>query len=302
MIQPEADLRVQPAADHDRARALGLVFAYLPPEERERRIAHSLRGQDPAARTVWTAYRGDKLSAAALVEVLPGKTAIISPPRPSDTQPPETIRELLVQIVAKLPRQHVRLVQVFLPKDRGAEESLLIDARFRCKATLVYLVSLSGTFPAARPDDDVELLSYTPSLHKRLAHVIEQTYVGSLDCPSVDQVRTIEDVLDGYRSAGVFDPARWMIVRRRGGDVGCLLLADDPASNQWELTYMGVIPAARGQGVGAAIVRHAQWLTGQAGRERLVLAVDANNEPAIAVYAAANFVQWDERRLFLRVL
>jgi ribosomal protein S18 acetylase RimI-like enzyme len=237
-----------------------------------------------------------------MVEVLPGKTAIISPPRPSDTQLPATIRELLVQIVAKLPRQNVRLVQVFLRKDRDADESLLVDAHFNCAATLVYLVSLSGTFPAARPDEDVEFLVYTPSLHERLAQVIERTYVGSLDCPAVGHVRSIKDVLEGYRTVGVFDPARWMIVRRGGGDVGCLLLADDAASNQWELTYMGVIPAARGQGVGAAIVRHAQWLTGQAGRERLVLAVDANNEPAIVVYAAANFVQWDERRLFLRVL
>jgi len=302
MNQPEADLRVEPAADHNRATALGLVFAHLPPEERERRVSHTLRSQDPAASTVWTAHRGDKLSAAASVEVLPGKTAIISPPRPSDTQPPQVIRELLIQIVAKLSRQNVQLVQVFLPKDPGAEESLLIDAGFHRAATLVYLVSLSGTFPAARPDDDFEFLSYSPSLHGRLAHVIERTYVGSLDCPAVEHVRSIEDVLEGYRTIGVFDPARWMIVRREGGDVGCLLLADDAANNQSELTYMGVIPAARGLGVGAAIVRHAQWLTGQARRERLVLAVDANNEPAIVVYAAANFVQWDERRLFLRVL
>jgi mycothiol synthase len=302
MSQPEADLRVQPAADHDRATALGLVFAHLPPEERERRVIHAYGSTGGTVGMVWTAYRGDKLAAAALVEVLPGKTAIISPPRPSDEQSPATIRELLVQIVAKLPRQKVRLVQVFLPKDRGAEESLFVDAGFRFAATLVYLVSMSGTFPAARPNDDVEFLRYAPSLHERLTQLIERTYAGSLDCPSVEHVRSIEDVLEGYRTVGVFDPARWMIVRRRGADVGCLLLADDAASNQWELTYMGVIPAGRGQGLGAAIVRHAQWLTGQAGRERLVLAVDANNEPAIAVYAAANFVQWDMRRLFLRVL
>jgi ribosomal protein S18 acetylase RimI-like enzyme len=237
-----------------------------------------------------------------LVEILPGKTAILSPPRPSSEQSPEAIRDLLVEIVARLPRQDVRLVQIFLPKSRVAEEPLLIEAGFHCTATLLYLVSMCGTFPATRPDDDIEFLRYSPSLEARLAGLIEQTYAGSLDCPSVDQLRTIDEVLDGYRSAGVLDPARWLIVRRRGVDVGCLLLADDPASNQCELTYMGVIPAARGLGVGAAIVRYAQRLTAQAGRERLVLAVDANNEPAIAVYAATNFVQWDERRLFLRML
>jgi mycothiol synthase len=301
MSQPEEDLRVQPASDDDRAAALELVFAHLPRNERERRVADTLSRLDPAASTVWAAHRGETLVAAALVDVLPGKTAIISPPRPSGEQSPETIRELLIQIVAILPRQSVRLAQVLLPNDRHAEESMLIDAGFRCTATLVYLVSLSGTFPTARPDDELEFVPYSPLFHERLAKVVEQTYAGSLDCPSIDQVRAIEDVLDGYR-AGVFDPGRWLIVRRRGNDVGCLVLADDPASNQWELTYMGVIPAARGLGLGRAIVRYAQWLTAQAGRERLVLAVDANNEPAIAVYAAANFVHWDERRLFLRVL
>lgn len=295
-------MRVQPATDHDRAGALGLVFAHLPPDERERRVAQVLSAVDTPASTVWTAHRGEKLVAAAMVDVLPGKTAIISPPRPSGEQSSEAIRELLMQIVAILPRQGVRLAQVFLPNDRRAEESMLIDVGFRCAATLLYLVSLSGTFPKVRPDDEVEFVSYSHSLHGRLARLVQQTYVGSLDCPSVDEVRAIEDVLEGYRATGVFDPARWLIVRLRGNDVGCLLLADDWASNQWELNYMGVVPEARGLGIGRAIVRHAQWLAAQAGRERLVLAVDANNEPAIAVYAAANFVQWDERRLFLRVL
>ena len=302
MSQLGADLQVQPATDDDRAIALGLVFAHLPTEERERRVALALGGFDATDRIVWTAYRGEKLAAAALVDVLPGKTAIIWPPRPFGEQTRETIRELLVQIVERLSRQGVRLVQVFLPNDRRAEERIFIEAGFRCAATLSYLVSLRGTFPTVRSDDGVEFLPYSTALDERLARVIEQTYAGSLDCPSLDRVRAIEDVLQGYRATGVFDPARWLIVRQSGNDVGCLLLADDPDSNQWELTYMGVIPEARGRGMGRAIVRHAQWLAAQAGRERLVLAVDANNEPAIGVYAAANFVQWDERRLFLRVL
>jgi ribosomal protein S18 acetylase RimI-like enzyme len=302
MSQPEAALRVQPATDDDRAGALGLVFAHLPADELKRRVAQALSLVDSPTITVWTAHRGEQLAAAALIEMQPGKTAIISPPQPSGEQSPSAIRELLIQVIAILPRQHVRLAQVFLPNNRRTEESMLIDAGFRCAATLLYLVSLSGTFPKVRPDDEVEFLSYSPALDQRFAKVVERTYAGSLDCPSVDEVRAIEDVLEGYRAAGVFDPARWLIVRRRGNDVGCLLLADDPVNNQWELNYMGVVPEARGLALGRAIVRHAQWLAAQAGRERLVLAVDANNEPAIAVYAAANFVQWDERRLFLRVL
>ena len=37
-------------------------------------------------------------------------------------------------------------------------------------------------------------------------------------------------------------------------------------------------------------------------RQRLVLAVDAANEPALRTYAAAGFQAWDRRSVFIRVM
>jgi hypothetical protein len=37
-------------------------------------------------------------------------------------------------------------------------------------------------------------------------------------------------------------------------------------------------------------------------RDRIVLAVDAANEPARAIYSAAGFKAWDQRSVFLRFL
>ena len=124
--------------------------------------------------------------------------------------------------------------------------------------------------------------------------------MASLDCPHIEPARGIDDVLAGYRATGVFDPARWLIVGHQGNDVGCVLLADHPQLDQWELIYMGVVPEARGRRFGLGIARHAQWLARQAGRERLTLAVDAANSPALDVYAAAGFVIWDQCHVFLR--
>jgi ribosomal protein S18 acetylase RimI-like enzyme len=81
-----------------------------------------------------------------------------------------------------------------------------------------------------------------------------------------------------------------------------LLLAEHPGGTQWEVTYLGVVPEARGHGLGLAIVRYAQRVATAAGCERLVLAVDANNRPALDVYAAAGMVAWRRRRIFLRRL
>jgi RimJ/RimL family protein N-acetyltransferase len=85
-------------------------------------------------------------------------------------------------------------------------------------------------------------------------------------------------------------------------DVGCLILTDYPEQDTWELIYMGLLPAARRKGYGAAIACHAQWLAGRAGRLRLVTAADAANEPALKVYAAAGFQAWDRRSVFIRIL
>ena len=103
------------------------------------------------------------------------------------------------------------------------------------------------------------------------------------------------DVLAGYRATGSHDPQRWLLVRHEGRDVGCLLLSDYPEQGNVELVYMGVVPEARGEGWGMHIARQAQWLARQAGRPRLVLAVDAANAPALRIYLALGFRPWDRR-------
>jgi GNAT superfamily N-acetyltransferase len=242
------------------------------------------------------------LTAAIVARIEPGRTAIVVPPRARAGEPPETTRELLDTCIGHLARRGVRLAQALLATDHGVDAEVLIAGGFRHACDLLHLVSLVGSFPTSTPPDDLQFVSYCPAEHKRLASIVEKTYEGSLDCPQLDKLRDIEDVLAGYRAVGAFDPARWLIVRNRGSDVGCLLLADHPSSNAWELVYMGIVPAERGRGFGVALARYAQWLTGRAGRERLTVAVDAANVPATSAYAAAGFVAWDRRSVFLRAI
>ena len=104
-----------------------------------------------------------------------------------------------------------------------------------------------------------------------------------------------------YRfSLGVFRPENWLFVRSGAKDVGVLLLADHGMSQHWELVYMGLVPAARGKRIGAAIVQHAQQLVHRAGVARLVLAVDAANSPAIKMYNESGFIAWDTRIVYVR--
>ncbi len=73
--------------------------------------------------------------------------------------------------------------------------------------------------------------------------------------PRMNGKRPMAEVLDGYQATGTFSPENWLFVRADGADVGVLLVADHRAAKHWELMYMGVVPRARGAGLGGEIVR-----------------------------------------------
>jgi ribosomal protein S18 acetylase RimI-like enzyme len=130
--------------------------------------------------------------------------------------------------------------------------------------------------------------------------LVERTYEGTLDCTALNGVRTIDDVINGYQATGMFRQENWMVVRRGDEDVGVLLLADHPTAEHWELMYMGLIPEVRGRGWGGQITRHAQFSAAASNVKRIVVAVDATNVPAVAMYRKAGFEIWDRRTVYAR--
>ena len=296
------NLRIEPVGPNKEPEALALVFADLEPPQRARHVAQ-LRAQyaNGPIEGLWAAYRGRRMVGAMRAAALAGKTAVVTVPRVTSDEPPETARELLAGAVERLPSQGVRLAQALLMTDHGPDAGLLTAGGFRHVWDLLYLVSVPGAFPESSPAEQLDFVPYSPSQHRQIAQLVERTYAGSLDCPAIDGLRHVDDVLAGYQAGCDFDPALWLKVQYEGADVGCLLISPEADSAQWELTYMGVVPEARRRGFGLAMARHAQWLARNSRCGRLVLAVDAANAPAKCVYAAAGFVTWDRRSVFLRV-
>ncbi len=60
---------------------------------------------------------------------------------------------------------------------------------------------------------------------------------------------------------------------------------------------MGLVPEWRGQGLGRAIIGHAQTLAAEAGAQSLSLTVDAQNTPARRVYDHTGFELRGRERL-----
>jgi ribosomal protein S18 acetylase RimI-like enzyme len=227
--------------------------------------------------------------------------ASLWPPVAKDDAPETTNDALLSAMVQWLGRQDVRLAQVLLPVDASRQRAQFAAHGFDHLADLFYMVSLSAGFPEHEPQSALQFQPVSATEPARLAEIVERTYERTLDCPQLNGVRDITDVLAGYRACGEFDPRHWLIVCAGGVDIGCLLLADHAADDQWEIVYAGLVPAARGRGYGRLMARHAQFLARAAARARLVLAVDATNIPAVKMYERAGFVAWDRRSALVRI-
>lgn len=299
----QSSLTIRPAPRAAVLEALKLVYRRLPPEKAAQYVevlCADIRAGEVSAEGLLTAWRDRRLVGAVFAQLQPGNGALLWPPRTVPREPPETVEQLLAAVCQWLACKGARVANALMEKVDRADDALLRGGGFAPLAQLLYLVSSEIELPASPPEGPLEFEPYNPENHMRLTRVVEATYERSLDCPGLDGLRNIEEILAGYQSTGTFSPERWLIVRHEGRDVGCLLLADHPEDENWELVYMGLVASARGHGWGKKIVRHAQWLTRQAGRSCLVVAVDAANRPAVDMYAATGFRAWDRRTVYVK--
>lgn len=120
-----------------------------------------------------------------------------------------------------------------------------------------------------------------------LAGLVEGTYQGSMDCPSLNQLRTARQILTGYRRVASFAPDLWWTAHDQDDRlVGCLLMGRHQAQGApvLELVYMGILPHARGHRYGRQLARRAVRAARETGAARLLVAVDRENLPAVRVY------------------
>ena len=284
--------------------ALELIFAAIAPELRNQQIAATYQQASAGLVSLdglLVARDGAELVGAVWVSQLPGRTAAIWPARTVPRESVPLALRLLQSADDYLVARRVRLAQCVVEVDCGPDVDILRVAGYEHAADLLYMASTVDVFPESPPGQGLHFERYQPEGERRMANILAQTYQGTLDCPALDGVRSNDDVLTGYRATGDAASNHWYFIRDKIGDVGCLLLTDHSKDSQWELIYVGFIPASRGKAWGLEATRYAQWLTRQAGRERLVLAVDAANHPALRMYALAGFSAWDRRSVFQKV-
>lgn len=140
----------------------------------------------------------------------------------------------------------------------------------------------------------------------RVAHACELaagTFAGTQDCPRLNDFRSAAEIIAGYRLSASFDPTLWYLAITGSEPVGCLFLTRHrgvdtslqggcvAAAGAIEISYMGLLSKHRGRGLGKVILNEAVRLADQWQAPRMVLAVDRENSPAIALYQRSGWLE-----------
>jgi ribosomal protein S18 acetylase RimI-like enzyme len=306
---------MQPSSSHEitiaRANPLidreVLALAALAWEEAERAMAwqeiRRAASADCTSVVLLAAHRGGHLVGAAVAHVLPGRAAIVWPPQVvplgQTPLPAELPAALLRRLTENLAGGSTKIVQSLLASGDVAAAQPFAAAGFHRMAELSYLSGEAAIFPEEPPQLPFEMRPADALGQRQLNELIDRTYIGTLDCPQIDGLRDIEDVLSGYRGVGEYRPELWQVAIHEGQPVGCLLVNVHADVRHAELVYVGLVPEVRCRGWGLLLTRQALWLAKHAACDRLVLAVDAANAPATNVYRQAGLTQWDRREIWL---
>ncbi len=280
--------------------ALRVLHAGLPTDQQIGLVQalQAARDQDDAEFVgLLVAKASEEIVGATWAQLTAGQTAVVW--LPAVTNPAAV--GLLEAMTAFLNENDVTLAQFLVSEDGTVTPELLTAGEFQQLAKLAYLTVDSRLFPTERPSGQLKFQPAAGAEPQRLGALLLSTYKGSLDCPQLNGVRDSSDVLEGYREQGTFAPEQWFFVQRAGQDVGALILTMHSDSGNWELVYMGLVPEARGSGLGREILDFAMWQASQGGAERLVLAVDETNRYAREMYERAGFVAWDYRTVYARL-
>ncbi|HET6573739.1 MAG TPA: GNAT family N-acetyltransferase [Fimbriiglobus sp.] len=290
---------VRTADPADRPAACRALFAYRPEPERDRRAARALHllnsGEfDPDGLLV--AWADGRVVGAALAQHHPGSAAVAWPPGAEPGPGQDVIVAALARAVAdRLHAAGVKQAQALLPPADRDRARPLEAVGFRHITRLTFLCR---PVPAGGFDADGSPLRFTPADGPAFADTLFATYDGTLDCPELNGTRTPDEVLAGYRAAAA-DPPDWWLASDGPGPAGVVLLAPGPRPGVVELSYLGLVPSARGRGLGRELVRHALARAAASAAEWLTLSADVRNEPALRVYRAHGFREYDLQDVFL---
>jgi ribosomal protein S18 acetylase RimI-like enzyme len=306
MSERRPAVAIEPARREEMAAAFRLLFQHLDEESRETRVANALkmlREKELNPGGMLVARAQGELQGALFFQPVAGASGLIWPPQTQPARIAEVEDQLVNNACRLLAERDAKLVQSLLSSEESSLGTSLERNGFRHITQLRYLrhdLQFSAQF--FQHSDTLSFQSYASCAAEQFHQTLLRTYEATRDCPEVNGVREIEEIIAGHKSQGKHNPECWWLASKRSRPVGVLLLAEMPDLKSWDLLYLGLVPEARGKGLGHELVRKALWEARAAEAPQLTLSVDARNEPALNLYKSAGFEVYDQREVLLRIL
>jgi len=285
--------------------AFELALAQVPETERPGRVLNALAllsaGEiDPQG--IFVARTPTGLAGVQVCLPLAGKSGLFWLPQVVAAWRESDLGERLVcAAVAWVRQRGAKLAQAILPAADVARAGPLVRSGFRHITRLHYLrhqlVDIAP-LPAVRA---MRIRPWSPTLEVVFQDTLLHTYEGTLDCPELNGVRTIDEIIAGHRAQGVWRPERWWLALVDDKPAGVTLLTELFDQGGWDLSYVGVVPNLRRRGLGRALSVHALHAARDAGALQLMVAVDERNVAAEEMYQSLGFELTESREVFLLV-
>jgi mycothiol synthase len=297
---------VRPVLAEEVALALSMILGSRGVPADKSQVADFMRyaaGRDLSLLLIWVAVDDGVMGWAGLPMLNPGRTVLLLAPDATMIADPSAATAAIESICQHFAVRGAQLAQVLIDPAEGATVELYTSRGFRVMAELLYMhrAIRRTAMPSPLPGP-VRVLTYSPATHDLFARAILATYEQSLDCPQLNGVRDIEDVIAGHKSAGVFDPADWFVLAQPDGPIAVLLMTRVNNLDGMEIVYVGVSPDARGRGLGDYLMKFAAGHTTARRCRHIALAVDSNNAPAIKLYHRHGFSKSTSRMALMRDL
>jgi ribosomal protein S18 acetylase RimI-like enzyme len=300
-------IHVEAARGDELPAAFSLMYQHLPVAERYRSVTNALRlveQGDITLEQVLIARRGEQIDGVVVFSPCAGAAGQVWPPRvivgvDSDAREDALLRGAL----DRLKSHEVLFVQAMLaPGEDDLAPSLL-------RAGFVHLSSLlTLSHPLYVADDSSQGRDLDPPLTWQrfvdadaglFQRTLLETYAATLDFPELNGLRDVSEIMQAHEKHGRCDPNYWFLVWRENRPLGVVLLIEMPEWNEWELSYVGVVPAERGKGIGRAMVQETIRIARRLATSQLTVSVDSRNVPAWQLYVNLGFRALDEFKVYL---
>jgi ribosomal protein S18 acetylase RimI-like enzyme len=216
---------------------------------------------------------------------------------------PSAMHQGIEAVSAYYSTLNIEIAQVLLDPLDTATIAVYGQHQFQRMAELLYLQRSIRKTPMPAPlPGDFKLVPYSQETHAGFGTAILASYEKSLDCPALNGMRGIEDIIIGHKSAGKFDPNDWFLLLHAGQPVAVLLLAVTHQGDGMELVYLGLSPSVRGYGLGNYLMQVAEARVSGKKLDKLSLAVDAINQPALKLYYRHGMKQVTTKVAMMRTL